>query len=156
MDVPGILRALEFALGGRDGDFRQIAVLAALEDRPPDFDGLLIERGVGAREAGAFAIVFVGQCGALHHAQHVAFLDHVAGTHLIDDGARGLGEQGGAYRRHHQAGGRHVAHERAALHHRGAHAFPGNDFLRRQPGASTPDGEQQYGKADTDRAGHIA
>ena len=44
MDVPGILGALELALRGGDLHLGEVGVLAALENRAPDFDGLAIER----------------------------------------------------------------------------------------------------------------
>ena len=96
----------------------------------PDLDGLLVEGGIDAREAGAFPFVFIGQCGALDDAQDVAGLHGVAGAHLIDDGARRLGEQGGAHGRDDQAGGGDIAHEGAALHDGGAHAAARNDLFR--------------------------
>ena len=102
VDVPGVLGALEFALGGGDLHLGEVAVLAALEDRAPDFDGLAIEGGLGARQAGALALVFIGERGAVDRAEHVAGLDGVAGAHLIDDGAGRFGEQGGAHRRDHE------------------------------------------------------
>ena len=61
VDVPGVLRALELAFGGGDRHLGEIAVLAALEDLAPHFDDLAVEGGVGAREAGAFPFVFIGQ-----------------------------------------------------------------------------------------------
>ena len=151
MDVPGVLGALELALGGGDLHLGEVGVLAALENRAPDFDGLAIERRLGARERGALAFIFIGERGALDRAQHIAGLDRVAGAHLIDDGARRFGEQRGAHRGDHDAGGGHVAHEGAALDDGRAQAVARNDFLRRQPGARAPDDEQQQRRGDRRR-----
>ena len=85
--------------------------------------------GLGARERGALAFIFIGEGGAFDHAQYVAGLHGVAGAHLIDDGAGRFGEQGGAHGGHHHAGGRHVAHEGSAFHHRGAQPVARDDFL---------------------------
>ena len=59
VDAPGILGALELALGGGDLHLGEVGVLAALEDRAAHFDGLAVEGGLGARERGALALVFI-------------------------------------------------------------------------------------------------
>ena len=97
---------------------------------------------------GALALVFIVERGALHHAQHVAGLDNVAGAHLIDDGAWRLGKQRRADRGHHQAGGGHVAHEGSALHRRDAQALARDHLLGRQPGMQAPDHQQQHRERD--------
>ena len=148
VDAPGILGALELAFGGRDLHLGEVGVLAALEDRAPHFDGLAVERGVGARERRALLLVFIGERGALDRAQYVAGLDRVAGAHLIDDGAGRFGEQRGADRGNHRAGGGDVAYEGTTLDDGRAQAFARNHFLRRQPGARAPDDEQQQRRRD--------
>jgi hypothetical protein len=57
--VPGPLRALELALGGLDGDLREVRLLLAGEELAADLDFLVLQRGVQAVEGGLFSLVFV-------------------------------------------------------------------------------------------------
>ena len=148
VDAPGILRALELAFGGGDLDLGEVGVLAALEDLAPHFDGLAVERGIGARERRALLLVLIGERGALDRAQYVAGLDRVAGAHLIDDGAGCFGEQRGADGGNHGAGGRDVTYESTTLDDGRAEPFARYHLLGRQPGARAPDDEQQQRRRD--------